>query len=246
MSAADENQGPDDGGQRPAGETVRARRRGRAFGGALSVSVHALVFAALFAAWPKAPSREPPPIQVTMVALGEQNSPKPAGQPQPPKPVARASHVRPTPAPKAPVELASGPPSPVPAVDVLSDAEVAGATSGDSGPPGGACDMARALQRAFRRDKLVQNAVLETNRPGKAIRVWNGDWVQSGGQDGKGLAAVREAMLWEIAFAPPACRAQQVHGMILLSVSDAPGSARLAVGMGEWRWSDLLRSVAAR
>jgi hypothetical protein len=71
--------------------------------------------------------------------------------------------------------------------------------------------------------------------------VWNGDWVRSVGEDGKGLAAVREAMMWEIAFAPEACRTRPVHGLILLSMNN---TARLAVGAGEWRWSDLLRSTA--
>ena len=71
--------------------------------------------------------------------------------------------------------------------------------------------------------------------------MWNGDWVKSQGEDGKGLAAVREAILWEIAFAPETCRAKPVRGVILLSMSAGPGGPRLAVGAGEWRWSDLLR-----
>jgi hypothetical protein len=86
----------------------------------------------------------------------------------------------------------------------------------------------------------VQQAVAGSG--GKAIMVWNGDWVRSPGEDGKGLAAVREAIIWEIAFAPEACRAQPVHGLILLSMNSGGGGARLAVGAGEWRWSDLLRS----
>jgi hypothetical protein len=45
-------------------------------------------------------------------------------------------------------------------------------------------------------------------------------------------------MMWEIAFAPEACRSQAMHGLVLIS---SGGSARLAVGSGEWRWSDLLR-----
>jgi len=74
----------------------------------------------------------------------------------------------------------------------------------------------------------------------RAVLVWNGDWVRSNREDGKGLAAVREAIMWEIAFAPPACRAEPVRGLVLLSVSTAPGSVRLAIGSAEWRWSDLL------
>ena len=86
---------------------------------------------------------------------------------------------------------------------------------------------------------MVQAAVAEAHR-GKAIRVWNGDWVQHGEQEGKGLAAVREAIMWEVAFAPAACRTQRMHGLVAISLNDAPGSARLVVGSGEWRWSDVL------
>jgi hypothetical protein len=120
----------------------------------------------------------------------------------------------------------------------LSDAQLAGAASADSGPPGGTCDMARRLQNALRKDPLVQAEVAGSS--GKAIMVWNGDWVRSNGEDGKGLAAVREAILWEVGFAPAACRAQSVHGLVLLSLGPSSGSVRLAVGQDEWRWSDLL------
>ena len=50
--------------------------------------------------------------------------------------------------------------------------------------------------------------------------------------------AVRQAIMWEIAFAPEACRNQRMHGLVLLSLAD--GSTRFAVGSGDWRWSDLL------
>ena len=70
--------------------------------------------------------------------------------------------------------------------------------------------------------------------------VWNGDWVRPNAEDGKGLAAVREAIIWEIAFAPPACRAQPVHGLVMISLNEPPFSTRLVVGQGQWRWSDLL------
>ena len=58
-------------------------------------------------------------------------------------------------------------------------------------------------------------------------------------EDGKGLAAVREAIIWEVAFAPAACRTQPVHGLVLISLNDAPGAPRLVVGSDRWRWSDL-------
>ena len=124
--------------------------------------------------------------------------------------------------------------------DLLSGSQLAGAvTVGEGGGGGGGtCDMARAVQQALRRDPMVREAVEEAHRSGKAIMVWNGDWVRNGDQDGKGLSAVREAIMWEVGFAPAACRNTPMHGLVLLSLAD--GGTRFAVGTGNWRWSDLL------
>ena len=97
----------------------------------------------------------------------------------------------------------------------------------------------------MRRTKVSRFLVAERpatrdHRGGKATLVWNGAWIRSPGQDGEGLAIVREAMMTHIAFAPAACRADPVRGLVLISLSDAPGASRLALGAGEWRWSDLL------
>jgi hypothetical protein len=46
--------------------------------------------------------------------------------------------------------------------------------------------------------------------------------------------------MWEVAFAPAACKAQPVRGLVVLSVNGAAGSTRLALGSGTWRWNDLL------
>ena len=97
--------------------------------------------------------------------------------------------------------------------------------------------MAQRLQDVLRRDPLAQAAVARLD--GKAVMIWNGDWVWLPGEDGKGLAAVRQALMWEIAFAPSSCRNETMHGLVVISPRGA-GSARLAMGLGEWRWSDLL------
>jgi hypothetical protein len=126
--------------------------------------------------------------------------------------------------------------------DLLSDSELAGAVNandeGGGGGGGGGCDTARIVQQALQRDPLVRTAVEDAHRLGKAVMLWNGDWVRSGAQDGKGLSAVREAIIWELAFAPEACRNKRVHGLVLLSLAD--GSTRFAIGSGDWHWSDLL------
>jgi hypothetical protein len=189
-------------------------------------------------------------MDVAFVELAPPPPPPPA--PAPPTPTPAPSSVRsPTPPTKPTPARASAPHIAARAVirateptlaagpsSGLDIADLAGASDADAAPPAGACDMARRLQGALRRDPLVRAAVFESH--GKAILVWNGDWIQSGGEDGKGLAAVREAIMWEVGFAPPACRAQSEHGVILLSLNGAAGAVRLAVGSRDWRWSDLL------
>jgi len=100
--------------------------------------------------------------------------------------------------------------------------------------------MLRRVQEALRKDQLVLAAARTAATAGKAVKVWDGDWLQSSGEAGKGLAAVREAIMWEVAFAPAACRAEPVHGLVLLSLDSGPGATRLAMGGGDWRWDDLL------
>jgi len=239
------------------------RRVGRAGAVAISVGAHAALAVALLLQWRTPPAlTEAPPIAVALIEL-----PPPAPPPPPPTPVSEEiAPTTPPPAqapsaPRAPVPVRSrARPSPAPpqlesppaaasrsnAQGVgLSDSQLAGASSADSGNGTGAegqgCHMAQRVQAALRRDSLVQASVAHATDSGpRAIMVWNGDWVQSDSEDGKGLAAVREAIVWEVAFAPQACRAERMRGLILLSLNGAPGSPRLAVGAGDWRWSDLL------
>jgi hypothetical protein len=105
--------------------------------------------------------------------------------------------------------------------------------------------MAAWLQHRLRHDRSVQ-AALAPLRGGRAIRLWNGAWVPHAGQEGAGLAAVREAIMWEVAFAPAECRTRPVRGLVLLTLGDGGGSARLVLGASAWRWSDLLFAKGAR
>ncbi len=246
--------------ERPVAPPRGRKRRLLAWAG--SIAAHLMVFGALF--WPHAanPSKEPQAIPVNLVQDPRSDVP---GAPGPPGPAAmvKAAALQPAmpahvimptlhiptparPARSTPVREAENAPAPDDFSDVMSDSELAGAASAGEGEAGGAggggggggCDMARAVQQALRRDPLVRNAVSEANRRGKSIMLWNGDWVRAGVQDGKGLSAVREAVMWEVAFAPEACRNRPVHGLILLSLAD--GGTRFAIGSGAWRWSDLL------
>lgn len=181
------------------------------------------------------------------------------GAPSPPRPKAAepAIIVSFVPAPPGPAEAAQAggapaiAPPPVPEAvaprliitaaadtsDLLSESQLAGARGAGEGG-GGGCDMAAAVQRALRRDPTVRAAVADAGRLGRASLLWNGDWVRAGGQEGKGLAVVRQAVIWEVAFAPASCRTTPMHGLVLLSLAD--GRTRFAVGSGDWRWSDLL------
>jgi hypothetical protein len=244
-------------------DSARAPRakRDRLLGGALSLAVHLSILVLLTLAWtdtskvfvPSPPKDPDTPVTVSLVQEPRPAPAPPAPAPTPkptPKPTKRAP-VKPP--PRLKVRMARREPPPeverLPAGEAtaagesaeLSGAQLAGASSADSGPVGRPCDMARRVQSALRKDPLVQAAVLQAHGAGKALMVWNGDWVKNHGEDGKGLSAVREAILWEVAFAPPECRTEPMRGLIVLSLNTASGSARLAVGQDQWRWQDLLK-----
>jgi hypothetical protein len=227
--------------------------RRRLLTAAASVAAHLGLLFALLSAHrdtPTAPADVEPPMPVNLVsaAPAPEVAAPPTPAPTPPSPakppplrtIARRAPARPD---VEPIPAGDGPTADE-GVE-LSDAQIASAATAGSGAPGRPCDMVRRLQSALRKDPQVQAAVADAHRTegssGKALFVWNGDWIRSNGQEGAGLAAVREAIMWEVGFAPEACRAEPVHGLILLSLNDGPGSSRLVVGSSEWRWSDLLR-----
>lgn len=198
-------------------------------------------------AGPKAPTPAAPPAK--------------AG-PRPPAPASRPSRAPVPPPPDVETITARAPASPAP-MATLSDAQLAGATvagpgggvggRGGGGGTGGAggfgagdggCDMVRWLQDALRDDPEVRAAVTRAQGevgPGRALLVWNGEWIRNPGEAGEGLAGVRQAIAMEVAFAPQACRAQPMRGLVLIRFSDAAGGPRLVLGKGAWRWGDMLR-----
>lgn len=214
-------------------------RRGLSAGWCVSVAVHLAVLGAL--AWIHAgaarPSIGPSPIIVSVLELSAD---------EPPGPPLAQDMARETPeaTPIAPVtpRQETVPVSAPDMSDVLSDAQLVGAVSADAQGSGGGggrggCDTAQILQRALARDSLVHRAVADAGRAGKAVMLWNGDWVRSGDQAGKGLSRVRQAIAWELAFTPEPCRNTVLQGVVLLSL---PDGTRFAIGTDTWRWSDLL------
>jgi hypothetical protein len=234
-----------------------AKRR-RALIVAGSLAGHALVVAVLVGAQPRVEQRaEAPPIVVSLVTPPPPEPPPPPPDPEPqksapPKPPAPKKAAPPKPQARKMARPAKTPPTVAPILAIagklsrgdaeVSDAELAGAATAGSGSGGGGrpCNMAHWLQTELRKDRSVKAALSESD--GKAIRIWNGDWVRHGEQEGQGLATVREAIMWHVAFAPEACRAEPVHGLVLLSLADGPGSTRIVMGSGAWRWSDLLHA----
>jgi hypothetical protein len=235
-----------DGPPRQAG-SPRERRRRRLLAGLFTGAAQLLLFGVLL--WPYAAPQAPeekstaPSLEISFVDL-----PKPAGPPDESEPAAGAPAIAPPPVPDpAAPTITIARVAPTDTSDLLSAAQIAGAArAGEGGAGGGSCDMARAVQQALRRDPLVRPAVAGAGRLGQASMLWNGDWVRAGGQEGKGLAAVRQAVLWEVGFAPANCRNERVRGLVLLSLAD--GRTRFAIGTDEWRWADLLqlRGAAVR
>jgi len=219
--------------------------------GGASLAAHGAVIAALLLAPPVTRVTEPDPVQVVVLAPVPPperepdlpKTPKPAPAPPRPPPPTRVA-ARPTKAAPQPASLTAGPPSLGEGTDELSETEVAGAAGVGAGG-GTGCNMLARLQAALRRDARVREAVAQAG-PDKALLVWNGEWVRHGAQDGRGLAAVREAILWEVGFAPPACRAERVEGLVLVSLGEGAGGGRLVLGRGAWRWADVLRVAGRR
>jgi hypothetical protein len=210
----------------PNPEPGRRRRwRARLGATALSAGAHAGLLAALLIGWgATATPIFQPAIDVSLAPSVAPPGPKP---PTPPRSPAKRTAPR-----KAPVHVAAAPrvaarPSP-PVPESLPAAFVQARAAGDGAELSG--DQLAGAQAAGEGD-------------GAGGGSGGGDCnmarrVQAGAEDGKGLAAVREAITWEVAFAPPECRRQRMRGLVLLSLND--GSPRLALGAGDWRWSDLL------
>ncbi|MFC7377102.1 hypothetical protein [Brevundimonas sp. GCM10030266] len=214
---------------------------------------------------PPAPTDAPPPPgpkAETPTPAPAAAQPAPTVRPPATRPPPRLRPARPTPRMDSVPLPASTPPTPPEiAMPTIGDAQLAGALRAGAGSggggggggsgggggggsgDGGGCDLVREIQNALREDGEVREAVMAAHRAAgsnRALLVWDGDWRQTPGQSGKGLAGVRQAIALEVAFAPQACRREAMRGMVLFTLSDGPGAARVALGAGSWRWSDLL------
>jgi hypothetical protein len=235
-----------------AGPAGRARPHRRAVAGAASLLFHLTILLAFLLAPGPQPVRPPAVTQVEIVsapaAAARLAPPGPASASQaqaakartPAHPTGAAGPVSRLKLRAAPDALAAGEEADAePAAGPMSETDLAGAArAGSGGGGGGTCDMAARVQAALRADPLVRSAV--ASYAGNAWLVWNGEWVRNRGQDGRGLAVVREAILWAVGFAPAQCRNEPVRGLVLISLQEGSGGTRLALGQARWRWSDVL------
>ncbi len=231
-----------------SGERLFGEQRAHRAAWVYSVAAHMAVLAAIVGFHATRPAPQVPPILVDLVELPDNEPPGPPAEAipteAPPAAPVISQAVEPT---SKPAQQPSAPAEEdTPVVDtfsdVMSESQLAGAASASEGESGGGggrggCDIARVVQNALRRDPMVRNAVQRANRQGKSILLWDGDWVRTGTQHGKGLSGVREVIMWEVAFAPEACRHTRMQGLILVSLDD---TTRFAIGSSDWRWSDLL------
>lgn len=248
----------------------RTTRRNQLVAGVVSVTLH-VGFLAAFMAGQVQPMRRWEPPQIVPVTLVEPliqqpdtlNEPAPAppadlppadnppkaSPPPPPQPPTKLKVRDAKPSPTVAPVVASERATPVANFTVVGEGQLAGATGAESGGGGGACNMVRRLQDKLRKDAAVQRAMArahsESGAGRGAVLVWNGDWVRSPGEEGKGLAVVREAILFEVGFAPAACRAEPMRGLVVISLNEA-GTVRLALGHSQWKWSDMLFAHAPR
>lgn len=211
-----------------------------------------------------APKPEPAPAAPAPVAA---QTPEKARRTAPTPPTPRPSRPTPRPATVEPLPISA--PEPSVSFVLLGEGALSGALTAGQGSGGGGgagagvgggsgggsgsgvgggsgqgCDMVKRIQDALRNDARINAAIGQAYRTsgasGRAILMWNGDWLQSPGEEGKGLAGVRQAIAVTVGFSSRACKAETVNGYVLLTLSDQPGAPRVALGGGRWRWSDLL------
>ena len=212
---------------------------------------------------PPLPIAEPDPPPGPAAPSEASGPPAPATlAPTPPTPRPPVAPRRPRPVPPTVVALpvSAAPPGPTPAPPPagLTSSQLAGAATagsgvggngeglsggGGSGSGAGRCDMIRRIQDALRQNPGVVASAARAQRAlpasQRALLVWDGDWVTNPGEAGRGLAGLRQAIAVEIAFAPEACRRQSERGLVLLTLAEGSDAPRLALGQGQWRWTDL-------
>ena len=181
---------------------------------------------------PPTPSPSPPPSP----------PPQPSLQPDPPPPApvsdlkALERELPPVDPTAEPTPLTPQAPAPQPAAPGATVGPTASATS---------CDLSGAIQAALEGDPKTRDELALIPRQARsvanAVQLWDGVWVDPDSLGGPAITEpIRVAIVNTISQAPPACSDQTVVGPRLFAVADPRGTIIVALGSGQWKWSDLL------
>jgi hypothetical protein len=106
------------------------------------------------------------------------------------------------------------------------------------------------LQAAFQGDPKVHDELALIPRQARsvanAVQLWDGVWVDPRAVGGPAIAdPIRAAIVAVVSQAPAGCHDQPVLGPRLFAVVDPRGTIVVALGSGQWKWTDLLDPPAA-
>ena len=248
-------------------QTRSGRRRGRRFLGAFSgvVTAHVLLAALLLGPLrPVVAVADLAPVTVELAPASflttapASGAAQPAATSQAPLPSDPQPHppLRPDPAPPKPefdpkaladqlppvdftaqpIALTPPTPSPQPSPPSFASSPMAAAIP---------CDLTGAIQAALEGDPRTRDELAlipqQARSVANAVQLWDGAWVDPDRLGGPTIAEpIREAIVNVIRQAPPVCHDQTVAGPRLFAITDPRGTIIVALGSGQWRWSDLL------
>ena len=87
----------------------------------------------------------------------------------------------------------------------------------------------------------------EARSVANAIMLWDGRWMEASDLGGSTIAdPIRAAIIEQVRFESPACRDMPIRGPRFITLVATPANIVLAMGSGEWRWSDLLDEGGGR
>ena len=154
---------------------------------------------------------------------------------------------------RAQTEPADPPPAPDPAeappedaADATQSAEAASALenfepASAKGKPDAPCDLAGNLAADLQTSPAAREGASEIPNSARsvanAVMLWNGLWPN---HPDRGAALLRAVIEREVEAARPDCSDQLNSGPMFFFVSGDPATV-LALGSGQWRWSDLTR-----
>ncbi|QUD89818.1 hypothetical protein [Phenylobacterium montanum] len=220
------------------------RRQVRAAATLSAVGLHLLLLSSLWLHAPNPPAGEasttPDAMIVGFASFPRPKSAKASAQHEPPQAEAEQAEP-PPPSASRPADAQAEQ-----AADQAQAAEIATAMAAFEpasamGPPDGPCDLAKNLAEDFQASALARQGVslipASARSVSNTVLLWNGSWPSHPDQ---GSALLRGLVAREVGAARPDCRDQLNNGPMFFFAPSVPATL-LAVGSGQWRWSDLIR-----